>query len=24
KLPKRKVGRYKAVDHPFKYVPEKF
>ena len=24
KLPKRKVGRYKAVEHPFKYVPEKF
>jgi polyphosphate kinase 2 len=24
KLPKRKIGRYKAVDHPFKYVPEKF
>jgi hypothetical protein len=24
KLPKRKIGRYKATDHPFKYVPEKF
>jgi polyphosphate kinase 2 len=24
KLPKRKVGRYKAVDFPFKYVPEAF
>jgi len=24
KLPKRKIGRYKAVDHQFKYVPEKF
>ena len=24
KLPKRKIGRYKSVDHPFKYVPEKF
>jgi polyphosphate kinase 2 len=24
KLPKRKVGRYKAVDFPFKYVPETF
>jgi polyphosphate kinase 2 len=24
KLPKRKVGRYKAVDLPFKYVPEPF
>ncbi len=24
KLPKRKVGRYKAVDYPFKYVEEKF
>jgi len=23
-LPKRKIGRYKAVDYPFKYVPEKF
>jgi polyphosphate kinase len=23
-LPKRKVGRYTAVDYPFKYVPEKF
>ena len=24
KLPKRKVGRYKAADHPFKYVKERF
>ena len=24
KLPERKVGRYKAVDFPFKYVPEVF
>ena len=24
KLPKRKIGRYKAVDFPFKYVPELF
>ena len=24
KLPKRKIGRHKAADHPFKYVPEKF
>jgi polyphosphate kinase 2 len=24
KLPKRKIGRYKAIDYPFKYVPEKF
>jgi polyphosphate kinase 2 len=24
KLPKRKIGRYKAVDYQFKYVPEKF
>ena len=23
-LPKRKVGRYTAVDYPFKYVPERF
>ena len=23
-LPKRKIGHYKAVDHPFKYVPERF
>ena len=23
-LPKRKIGRYKAVDYPFKFVPEKF
>jgi len=24
KLPKRKIGHYKAVDFPFKYVPELF
>jgi hypothetical protein len=24
KLPKRRIGRYKAVDYPFKYVPERF
>ncbi len=24
KLPKRKIGRYKAVDYPFKYVKERF
>ncbi len=24
KLPKRRVGRYKAADLPFKYVPERF
>ncbi len=24
KLPKRKIGRYKAVDYPFKFVPEVF
>jgi polyphosphate kinase 2 len=24
KLPKRKIGRYKAIDYPFKYVPERF
>ena len=24
KLPKRKIGRYKAADFPFKYVPEPF
>jgi len=24
KLPKRKIGRYRAVDYPFKYVPENF
>jgi polyphosphate kinase 2 len=24
KLPKRRIGRYKAADHPFKFVPEKF
>jgi polyphosphate kinase 2 (PPK2 family) len=23
-LPKRKIGRYKAVNYPFRYVPEKF
>ena len=23
-LPKRAIGRYKAVDYPFKYVPERF
>jgi polyphosphate kinase 2 (PPK2 family) len=23
-LPKRKIGHYKAVDYPFKYVPERF
>ena len=23
-LPKRKIGRYTAIDHPFKYVPERF
>jgi polyphosphate kinase 2 len=23
-LPKRKIGRHKAADYPFKYVPEKF
>jgi polyphosphate kinase 2 len=23
-LPKRKIGRYKAVDYPFKYVPEAY
>ena len=23
-LPKRKIGKYKAVDFPFKYVPERF
>ncbi len=23
-LPKRKVGRYTAIDHPFRYVPERF
>ena len=22
-LPKRKIGRYKAIDYPFRYVPEK-
>ena len=24
KLPERKIGRYKAVDFPFKFVPEIF
>jgi polyphosphate kinase 2 (PPK2 family) len=24
KLPKRKIGRYKAVDYPFKFVEEKY
>ena len=24
KLPKRKIGRYKAAEHPFRYVPERF
>jgi len=24
KLPGRKIGRYKAIDFPFKYVPERF
>jgi polyphosphate kinase 2 len=24
RLPKRKVGRYKPVDYPYKYVPERF
>ena len=24
KLPKRKIGRYEAIDYPFKYVPERF
>jgi hypothetical protein len=24
KLPKRKIGRYKAADYPFKFVPEAF
>ena len=23
-LSKRKIGRYRAVDYPFKYVPENF
>ncbi len=23
-LPKRKIGHYKAVDYPFKYVPDAF
>lgn len=24
KLPKRKIGRYKEADYPFRYIPEKF
>jgi polyphosphate kinase 2 len=24
KLPKRKVGKYKAIDYPFKFVPERY
>ena len=24
KLPKRKIGRYRAVDYPFKFIPEQF
>jgi len=24
KLPDRRIGRYKAVDYPFKFIPEKF
>jgi polyphosphate kinase 2 len=24
KLPKRKIGKYKAIDYPFKFVPEKY
>jgi polyphosphate kinase 2 len=24
KLPKRRIGRYKAAEHPFRYVPERF
>jgi hypothetical protein len=24
KLPKRKVGQYKAADYPFKYIAESF
>ncbi len=24
RLPKRKTGRYQAIDHPFKFVPERF
>jgi hypothetical protein len=23
-LPKRKIGRYKATDYPFKYVAERY
>jgi hypothetical protein len=24
RLPKRKIGKYKAAEYPFKYVPERF
>jgi len=24
KLPKRKIGKYKAIDYPFKFIPERF
>ena len=24
KLPKRKIGKYKAIDYPFKFVTERF
>ncbi len=24
KLPKRKIGKYKSVDYPFKVIPERF
>jgi polyphosphate kinase len=24
RLPKRRIGRYKTIDHPFKFVPERF
>jgi polyphosphate kinase 2 len=24
KLPKRKIGKYKAIDYPFKFVPERY
>jgi polyphosphate kinase 2 len=24
KLPKRRIGKYKAIDYPFKFVPERF
>jgi hypothetical protein len=23
-FPKRKIGRYKAADYPFRYVPERY